>query len=93
MVEGKGIHPPCPAAACPLSPQSLGRLARMDAMRMQAMAQETHRRCRKRGPRIEAALSRIEQGEFGHCARCGGAISENRLAVDPTYLLCVKCAL
>ena len=27
------------------------------------------------------------------CTRCGEAISEKRLKVDPTYLLCVNCAL
>ena len=81
------------SAPVELDQQSVGRLARMDAMRMQAMAQETQRRRRERRPRIAAALRRIEQGEFGHCTRCGDAISEKRLEVDPTYLLCVNCAL
>jgi len=81
------------SAPVELDQQSVGRLARMDAMRMQAMAQETQRRRRERGPHIEAALRRIEQGEFGRCTRCDDAISEKRLEVDPTYLLCVNCAL
>lgn len=80
------------SAPVELDQQSVGRVARMDAMRMQAMAQETQRRRRGRRPRIEAALKRIECGEFGYCTRCGDGISEKRLEVDPTYPLCVNCA-
>jgi DnaK suppressor protein len=80
------------SATVQLDQQSVGRLTRMDAMRVQAMAQETQRRRRERRPRIEAALKRIERGEYGYCTRCGEAISEKRLEVDPTYPLCVNCA-
>lgn len=80
------------SAPVELDQQSVGRLARMDSMQMQAMAQETQRRRRERRPRIEAAFKRIDRGEFGFCTRCGEGLSERRLEVDPTYLLCVNCA-
>ena len=42
--------------------------------------------------KIRAALRRIEQGEFGDCAKCGDEISEERLAVVPHTPFCRKCA-
>ena len=42
--------------------------------------------------RIDAALSRLENGAYGRCGSCGGAISEARLAVIPDAVLCRRCA-
>ena len=75
-----------------LDQQSVGRLARMDAMQRQAMAQATERRRQVRRRRVEAALKRIEDDEFGWCGRCGEAIGLGRLRVDPTTALCLDCA-
>ncbi|MEC5293354.1 TraR/DksA C4-type zinc finger protein [Aurantimonas sp. C2-6-R+9] len=75
-----------------LDQQSVGRLARMDAMQVQAMAQAVERRRRDRIYRVRSALGRIEEGEFGYCVECGEAIAEGRLDVDPASHLCVRCA-
>jgi DnaK suppressor protein len=75
-----------------LDQQSVGRLSRMDAMQLQAMAQETERRRAGELQRIEVALRRITAGEFGYCARCGEDIPNARLALDPTASTCVDCA-
>jgi len=40
---------------------------------------------------IEDALVRIESGEYGVCALCGGDIDEKRLTVEPGAVLCVRC--
>jgi DnaK suppressor protein len=40
---------------------------------------------------IDAALKRIEAGEFGDCERCGDEISEARLQVFPFTTLCIDC--
>ncbi len=42
--------------------------------------------------RIRAALQRIEDGTYGHCARCGEAIAEARLDALPWTPLCRSCA-
>lgn len=75
-----------------LDQQSVGRLSRMDALQMQAMALETERRRQTRLRRIEAALDRIDEGEFGYCANCGEPIAAGRLEFDPTSPLCLGCA-
>lgn len=40
---------------------------------------------------IEAALSRIERGQYGICERCGQAIPVARLEALPNALRCVAC--
>ena len=75
-----------------LDQQSVGRLSRMDALQRQAMAQATERRRNARGTRIDAALKRLEDGEFGFCQECGDDIGEKRLDLDPTVPNCVSCA-
>ena len=70
----------------------VGRLSRMDALQAQAMSIETGRRRRQRLLQIDAALQRIEDGEFGFCRECGEAIATARLAVDPVVTLCIACA-
>jgi DnaK suppressor protein len=41
---------------------------------------------------IDDALARIEQGGFGHCARCGGAIGRHRLRAIPEARHCMACS-
>lgn len=47
-----------------------GRLSRLDAMQQQEMAKETERRREIDLKRINAALERMEQGDFGYCVMC-----------------------
>jgi len=42
--------------------------------------------------RIEAALQRIEEGNYGLCEECGVRIPKTRLNAIPFASLCVKCA-
>jgi len=69
-----------------------GRLSRMDALQGQAMAQEVARRREAEMRRIDAALHRIEDDEYGYCVACGGEIAQKRLALDPATPNCIDCA-
>ena len=75
-----------------LDQSRIGRLSRMDALQGQAMAIETERRRKLELRRIEAALERIEKGEFGYCVRCGEEIAAKRLEFEPTAPVCISCA-
>ncbi|MCC2113073.1 MAG: TraR/DksA C4-type zinc finger protein [Hyphomicrobiales bacterium] len=75
-----------------LDQSSVGRLSRMDALQDQAMAQETERRRRGELVRIDAALARLDEGEYGYCITCGEEIAPKRLDIDPSAALCVRCA-
>ncbi len=70
----------------------LGRLSRMDAMQVQAMAGEVARRREVEIGRIDAGLKRIEEGEYGYCVSCGDEIAVKRLELDPTAPTCIACA-
>ncbi len=75
-----------------LQQDSVGRLSRMDALQQQAMAHATARRRVAQRARIEAALVRLDKGEWGWCTACGNEIAEKRLAHDPSVALCLECA-
>ena len=75
-----------------LQQDSVGRLSRMDAMQQQAMAQAQERRRAAERTRIAAALTRLEEGEWGYCLGCGEEIAEKRLRHDPSVATCVGCA-
>ena len=40
---------------------------------------------------VEAALERIEQGNYGVCDNCGLPIGIDRLRAQPSALLCIGC--
>lgn len=75
-----------------LQQDSVGRLSRMDAMQVQAMALAAERRRAAERQRIGAALARLDEGEWGYCLGCGEEIAEKRLRHDPSVPLCVNCA-
>ncbi len=75
-----------------LDQQSVGRLSRQNALQQQAMqnAQEARRHAELK--KVDMALGRIEEDEFGYCAACGEEIARARLEIDPTIARCVACA-
>lgn len=75
-----------------LDQESVGRLSRIDAMQVQAMALAVQRRRENEASRIESALRRIGEGEWGYCLICGEQIAEARLGHDPSVTNCVNCA-
>lgn len=75
-----------------LDQQSVGRLSRMDALQKQNMELATEQRRQMRIKAIEAALSRIEAGDFGYCVICDEAIAAQRLSFDPALAVCVSCS-
>ena len=40
---------------------------------------------------IDSALSRIQQGQYGHCIKCGRNIPQERLEAIPYALMCIEC--
>ncbi|BBK44459.1 hypothetical protein STVA_44790 [Allostella vacuolata] len=56
------------------------------------MASDAERRRQLTIRRIDAALARIEAGEYGYCAICGEQIAAGRLDREPTTSVCADCA-
>jgi DnaK suppressor protein len=40
---------------------------------------------------IESAITRIKQGKYGHCIKCGKRIPQDRLIAIPYALMCIEC--
>lgn len=74
-----------------LDQQSVGRLSRMDAMQVQAMANAVETRRQSRAAQIKAALRRLDDDEYGYCVGCGEEIQPKRLETDLTIARCVNC--
>lgn len=77
--------------AIELDQTRVGRLSRMDAMQQQAMAAGRKERLHLKRRRLEAALARVEQGEFGLCCQCREPIPANRLIADLAAPFCAVC--
>ena len=75
-----------------LDQSRVGRLSRMDALQAQAISEETRRRRQDLRQRIQPALQRLANDEFGYCLDCDQPISSQRLEFDPTCILCIGCA-
>ena len=75
-----------------LDQQAVGRLSRIDALQVRAMAEASETRRQGRLQRIDAALKRIEDGSYGECLECDEPIPPRRLEIDPAVALCVSCA-
>ena len=41
---------------------------------------------------VERALTRIDNGTYGECIRCGSEIAPKRLEARPEAALCIQCA-
>jgi DnaK suppressor protein len=80
------------AAVVELDQTKVGRLSRMDAMQAQAMAKASSARREQMLRRIEAALKRIDDDEYGYCNECDEPINPKRLEFDPTAVMCIHCA-
>ncbi|MEJ2119016.1 MAG: TraR/DksA C4-type zinc finger protein [Alphaproteobacteria bacterium] len=80
------------SAPVQLDQSSVGRLSRMDAMQVQAMAVASQQRRRIERDMIEGALQRIEAGDYGFCTKCGEPIASARLMHSPAVPTCLECA-
>lgn len=75
-----------------LDQQAVGRLSRMDALQQQTMAKAQNARREQSRIRIQSAIRRLDEGEFGYCVDCGSEISLKRLDLDPATPKCISCA-
>ena len=75
-----------------LDQESVGRLSRIDAMQVQAMALAAQRHRQAERNRIDEALKRIDSGDYGWCVRCGEEIEAKRIDHAPATAMCLACA-
>jgi len=91
-LEGEDQLGEASQATVELDQQAVGRLSRMDALQNQAMALANSIRRQSERTRLQAALQRIDEGEFGYCEDCGDDIAPKRLELNPAAIKCIECA-
>lgn len=85
MVELEELIKPIPLDA------SIGRISRMDAINNKAINESSLREKKKLFQRLEKALERAKDKNFGKCLKCGGEIPFGRLEYMPDTTKCVNC--
>lgn len=75
-----------------LEQDTVGRLSRIDAIQNAGLNANLQERERQQLRQLLEALRRIEDGTYGVCNACGGAIPFERLQVFPETLACSVCA-
>ncbi|HVS66160.1 MAG TPA: TraR/DksA C4-type zinc finger protein [Thermoanaerobaculia bacterium] len=69
----------------------IGRLTRIDAIQMQAMAQLNRHQLGLALSKIEAALDSFDSGIYGLCRHCRRPIAASRLEALPEAPFCLEC--
>ena len=77
----------------PISPSdAIGRVSRMDAINNKSVNEAALRQAEAKLSKLKLAVGRIDDSDFGKCARCGGDIPIGRLMLLPESRMCVRCA-
>ncbi len=77
----------------PIEPENaIGRISRMDAINNKSINDRMLRKAKEKLKKLNLALSRINEKEFGKCITCNKLINEKRLILMPEVVSCVKCA-
>lgn len=74
-----------------LDQTAVGRLSRMDSLQNQSLSKGLREREVVRLSQIRDALARVQEGTYGVCTECGGAIPFERLFVFPEAPECADC--
>lgn len=77
----------------PIKPDNAyGRLSRMDAINNKTINDAALRKQKNQLQKLERALDRIDEGNYGICLKCGDDIPAGRLKFMPWTTKCVNCA-
>lgn len=77
----------------PSSPDvAIGRVSRMDAINNNSITEAALRTAEEKLSGLEYVLTKINDENFGECARCGNSIPIQRIILRPQSVHCVNCA-
>ncbi|NIQ01248.1 MAG: hypothetical protein GWM98_13285 [Nitrospinaceae bacterium] len=77
----------------PVAPDNaIGRLSRMEALNDRAVSEASLKAAQTKLSRLETALQKVDQPEFGLCVECGQPIPHGRILLMPEATRCVPCA-
>ncbi|MDL2267688.1 TraR/DksA family transcriptional regulator [Desulfovibrio sp. OttesenSCG-928-G15] len=76
----------------PVGVEDMDDITRMDSIVNKSVNEAALASARSRQAKLEYALKRIDDPEFGYCMDCGEEIPFARLLAMPEASLCVECA-
>jgi RNA polymerase-binding transcription factor len=77
----------------PVAPDNaIGRLSRMEALNDRAVSEASLNAARHKLSRLETALGKVGQPDFGICVSCDNPIPPGRILLMPEATRCVPCA-
>ena len=77
----------------PVEPdKAIGRLTRMEAIGSKAVSEAVMNSAQIKLAKLETALDKVENVQFGVCIRCAGPIPTARMLLMPESTACVTCA-
>jgi len=78
----------------PVSPDnSIGRVSRIDAIQNKSVNEAALLTARNKLVKLNIALTKIDEANFGICRGCGKPIAVPRLMFLPESIRCVNCAV
>ncbi len=76
----------------PISPENaIGRISRMDAINNKSVNEASLRQTQQKLIKLQHALERIEESDFGVCTQCKQPIPIGRIMLMPQAVRCVNC--
>jgi len=92
MVSTKSLILSLKELTKPIAPDcAIGRVSRMDAINNKSINEASLRKSETKLKRLIAALDRIDEPEFGICAKCQQAIPVGRIMLVPYTRFCAHC--
>lgn len=77
----------------PISPENaIGRVSRMDAINNKSINEASLSQAEEKLKKLEIALRKVDDKDFGICIRCKKPIPIGRLMLMPQASKCVNCA-
>ena len=77
----------------PIAPENaIGRISRMDAINNKSVVEAVLRETKNKMAQLQIMKSKINDTNFGTCAKCTQIIPFGRLMIRPHSNFCVNCA-
>ena len=77
----------------PIAPDcAIGRISRMDAINNKSVAEAALRKAEEKLSQLKYVLTKVDDKDFGLCAKCGNPIPIGRILLMPQSRHCVHCA-
>ena len=77
----------------PIEPENaIGRISRMDAIHNKSVVEAALRKSKEKLEKLEFALTKIKDDDFGLCTKCHKPIPLGRILIMPQSRKCVTCS-